>query len=209
MKFIRLLTEEIRDWLEALIMALPGRSGRFLRSVYLRIRLGAVSGRCSIGRYMEIGCPENVMIGSNLFAGDGLVLRACGNASLNIGDRFGANGNVRIIADCGGEIVIGSDVIVGPNVVIRARSHAFDAVDRPIREQGHRGSRIVIGDDVWIGANAVVLSSVTIGAHAVIAAGAVVTRDVPDYAVVGGSPARLIRDRRDRRTGDGPGDHGT
>lgn len=209
MKFSHMLVEEIRDWVEALVMALPGRSGRLLRAVYLKARLGAVSGRCSVGRYMTIGCPGNIRVGANLSAGDGFVLRACEEASISIGDSFGANGNARIIADCGGEIVIGNDVIVGPNVVIRARSHVFEATDKPIRTQGHCGARIVIGDDVWMGANVVVLEGVHIGSHAVIAAGAVVTRDIPDFAIAGGVPARLIRDRRDRVAEEGSGDRGT
>jgi len=94
--------------------------------------------------------------------------------------------------------VIGSSVMVGPNVTIRASNHHTDDPDRPMLDQGQTGGRIVIGDDVWIGANAVIVPNVTVGSHVIVAAGAVVTRDVPDYAVVAGVPARVIADRRER-----------
>jgi acetyltransferase-like isoleucine patch superfamily enzyme len=64
--------------------------------------------------------------------------------------------------------------------------------------QDHTGGTIEIGDDVWIGANAVIVPDVKIGSHAIIAAGAVVTRDVPEYAIAAGVPARTIGDRRER-----------
>ena len=60
-------------------------------------------------------------------------------------------------------------------------------------EQGVSTQPVVIGDDVWIGANAVILPGVTIGRHCVVAAGAVVTKDVPDNTVVGGVPAKIIK----------------
>lgn len=57
----------------------------------------------------------------------------------------------------------------------------------------------MIEDDVWIGANAVIVDGVTIGAHSIVAGGAVVTKDVAPYSIVGGSPAKLIKDRRRRK----------
>lgn len=94
-------------------------------------------------------------------------------------------------------IVVGE----GSRIATRACLFAFDhgmAAGRPIREQPVRSLGIVLGKDVWVGAGAVVTDGVSIGDHAVVGAGAVVTRDVPAYAVVGGSPARLLFDRRDR-----------
>jgi len=100
-----------------------------------------------------------------------------------------------------GEITIGDDVLLGPGVVIWGRDHLMEP-GRPIREQGHRSEPIRIGDDVWIAAHAVVLRGVTIGTGAVVGAGAVVTRDVPEGGVVVGNPARVVR-FRDGRTADG------
>jgi acetyltransferase-like isoleucine patch superfamily enzyme len=89
----------------------------------------------------------------------------------------------------------------GTRIATRAALFAFDhgiAPDRPVRAQPVRSHGIVIGKDVWIGAGAIVTDGVCIGDHAVVGAGAVVTHDVAAYQVVGGVPARLLFDRRDR-----------
>ncbi|MBC2838238.1 DapH/DapD/GlmU-related protein [Robiginitalea sp. SC105] len=94
-----------------------------------------------------------------------------------------------------GNVYIGNHVIMGPDVKIYARNHRFDRLDMPIQEQGKDYFETYIGDDVWLGANVVVTAGCKIGNHAVVAAGAVVTRDIPDYAVVGGVPAKVIKFR--------------
>lgn len=196
MRLDRALKKEFRDWLEALLTTLPGRTGRFFRGVYLRSQFAHAPDRCNVGRYTNIVCPGNIQIGADLSAGDNFVMSACDRGHIRIGEHFRANSNVCIIADGAGEIVIGNDVMVGPNTVVRASNHEMSRLDISIREQGHTGGYVAIGDDVWIGANAVVVANVRIGSHAVVAAGAVVTHDVPDYAIVGGVPARMIGDRR-------------
>lgn len=192
------IAEELHDWITGFFAIVPGRIGRLVRRTYYRCVLAESGKRLSVGRNVELACPRNIRLGDEIYLVDGAVLRACGNARLTIGHRFSANGNARIIADNGGEIVIGSSVMIGPNVVIRASNHGTAQIDLPMWDQGHAAGRIVIGDDVWIGANAVVVSNVTIGSHVVIAAGAVVTRDVPDFAIAAGVPARVIADRRDQ-----------
>jgi maltose O-acetyltransferase len=94
-------------------------------------------------------------------------------------------------------VVLGDDVIMGPDVKIFSRNHRFDDPGQAVASQGKQQRSVVIGDDVWIGANVVVLPGVTVGDHAILAAGAIVTRDVPAWAIVGGNPARFIKDRRD------------
>lgn len=91
---------------------------------------------------------------------------------------------------------LGNNVIMGPDVKIYSRNHKFDRVDIPIREQGKEYLHTYIGNDVWIGANVVVTAGCRIGHHSIIAAGAVVTRDIPDYSVVGGVPARVLKSRK-------------
>lgn len=91
---------------------------------------------------------------------------------------------------------IGDNVIMGPDVKIYTKNHKFDRLDLPIQDQGHTEEKTVIGNDVWLGANVIVLPGVTIGNHVVVAAGAVVTKDIPDYAIVGGIPAKILKYRK-------------
>ena len=111
-----------------------------------------------------------------------------------IGAGTSINNNVQINAS-GGRIAIGRSVLIGPNCVLRAADHEFSDTTRDIREQGSRAGEIIIEDNVWLGSNVVVTRDVRIGTGAVIGAGAVVTRDVPPYAVAAGVPARVIRMR--------------
>ncbi len=92
-----------------------------------------------------------------------------------------------------GPVCIGSHVNLAQGITVTALNHNFSNANLRIDEQGISTQPIVISDNVWIGANAVILPGVTIGRHAVIAAGAVVTKDVPDNTVVGGVPAKIIK----------------
>ncbi len=91
--------------------------------------------------------------------------------------------------------MIGDDVRIAPHAMIIAANHVFDDSDRPISAQGLRSAPIVIEDDVWIGGRVSIMAGVTIGRGSVLAAGAVVTKDVPPGVVVGGVPARTIKQR--------------
>lgn len=92
-----------------------------------------------------------------------------------------------------GPVCIGSHVHLAQGITVTALNHRYDDKKRRIDEQGVSTQPVVISDDVWIGANAVILPGVTIGRHAIVAAGAVVTKDVPDYCMVGGVPAKIIK----------------
>ncbi len=95
----------------------------------------------------------------------------------------------------------GVTIAEGTRIATGARIFAFDhgmAGSRPIRHQPTKSLGIRIGCDVWIGANAGVTDGVTIEDHAVVAMGAVVTRDVVAWSIVGGVPARVLGDRRER-----------
>jgi acetyltransferase-like isoleucine patch superfamily enzyme len=98
-----------------------------------------------------------------------------------------------------GRVSLGNGVRVASLATLAGQNHGFDDPDTPIFQQPMTSLGIEIGDGVWIGANAVVLDGVKVGPHAILAAGAVVTRDVPAYAIVGGNPARVLRDRRTPR----------
>ena len=92
-----------------------------------------------------------------------------------------------------GPVCIGNHVNLAQGITVTALNHNFEDTAKRIDEQGISTKPVVIGDDVWIGANAVILPGVTIGRHVVVAAGAVVTKDVPDNCVVGGVPAKVIK----------------
>ncbi len=92
-----------------------------------------------------------------------------------------------------GPIQIGNNVIFAQNIVASALNHDYKDVNIPIHEQKIITKPIVIQNDCWIAANAVITAGVTIGKHSVVAAGAVVTKDVPPFSVVVGNPAKLIK----------------
>ncbi len=132
------------------------------------------------------------------------------NGTLILGDQsyIGAEaqvgGQVRIGAHCSvnagavvrGVVTIGDGVRIASGAQILGFNHETQDLTKPIYQQPVSSVGITLGDDIWVGANAVIVDGVTIGSHAIIGAGAIVTKDVPDWAVVGGSPARIIKDRR-------------
>jgi len=92
-----------------------------------------------------------------------------------------------------GPVTIGSHVNLAQGITITALNHNFDDSDKRIDQQGISTKEVVLEDDIWVGANAVILPGVTIGKHAVVAAGAIVTKDVPPHSLVAGVPAKVIR----------------
>jgi acetyltransferase-like isoleucine patch superfamily enzyme len=116
--------------------------------------------------------------------------RLTGDPEITIGNNFYMNAGCHVQ----GEIIIGNDVQIGPKAVIWGRDHGINRGEL-IRKQPHNKSPIKIGNDVWIGANATILKGVNIGDGAVIGAGSVVIRDIPEYAIVAGNPAKVIKYR--------------
>lgn len=92
-----------------------------------------------------------------------------------------------------GPVRIGNHVNLAQGITVTALNHNFSDPGKRIDQQGVSTQPVSIGDDVWIGASAVVLPGVTIGNHCVVAAGAVVTKGVPDKSVVAGIPAKIIK----------------
>ncbi|TYQ16788.1 UNVERIFIED_CONTAM: maltose O-acetyltransferase [Acetivibrio alkalicellulosi] len=114
---------------------------------------------------------------------------------IEIGDNSGLGLNCRIA----GPLKIGRDLMMGPDVMIFTQNHKNDRIDIPMNLQTDPKRPVVIEDDVWIAARAIILPGVTIKKGAIVGAGAVVTKDVPEYAVVGGNPARIIRYRNGKK----------
>ncbi|MCL2470081.1 MAG: acyltransferase [Alphaproteobacteria bacterium] len=127
-------------------------------------------------------CGKNLKIGSQADISASISI---GNNS-ELGSRCIIEKNVRI----------GDDVMMGPDVKILTHNHHYDRLDTPIRLQGLETFETTIGNDVWIGANVTILPNKKIGHHAILGAGAVITKDVPDGAIVAGNPARTIKMRK-------------
>ena len=92
-----------------------------------------------------------------------------------------------------GPVEIGNHVNLAQGITVTALNHNFSDTSKRIDEQGVSTNPVTIEDDVWVGANAVILPGVTIGEHCVVAAGAVVTKDVPPHSLVAGVPAKVIK----------------
>jgi acetyltransferase-like isoleucine patch superfamily enzyme len=167
---------------------------------HVRLRF-AGNIRLGHGSYLDEGayihaCPAGVDIGPGTLVMHGAVLhvynfRGLPHAGIRIG-RDSLIGEYTVIRGQGG-VTIGDRVYTSPMTQIVAVNHVFGDPSRPFIEQGITAEGICIEDDVWLGAAAVVTDGVRIGRGAVVAAGAVVTADVPPQAVVAGVPARVIK----------------
>lgn len=129
-------------------------------------------------------CGKDVIVKNRCYFGNG--------SRLKIGDRSQLGQNSRFH----GLISIGEDVVMGPDVVMMATTHEINDTESTIRSQGEGEEKeITIGDDVWIGTRAIILPGVSIGSHSVVGAGSIVTKSIPEYSIVGGNPAKIIKSR--------------
>lgn len=128
-------------------------------------------------------CGENVNIEPHVIF----------NHALRIDD----NSGIGEFSEIYGDVRIGKNVMMGTNCIIYTRNHAFDRVDIPMQQQGFSEVKpVIIDDDVWIGGRVTILPGVHIGKGAIIGAAAVVTKNVPEYAVVAGNPAKVLKFRK-------------
>lgn len=150
---------------------LPDRLGNGPRAVWLR-RHSKYFGRAAI---VARGC------------------RILGSGGLSVGDEAIVARDVTL--DARGGLSLGVATLVGLETLILTHTHRSLEVGVPIQAQGMYDGPVSIGDRAWLGARVIVLPGVTIGADAIVAAGAVVAADVPERTVVGGVPARLVKHR--------------
>jgi maltose O-acetyltransferase len=128
------------------------------------------------------GLHVNIEKGANFYTG----------WEIEVGDYSSLGVNCMIPYD----LKVGKDVMMGPDVIIVGDNHRSQRRDIPMRMQGISAYQPVhIEDDVWIGARVIILPGIRIGKGAILAAGAVVTKDVPPYSICGGNPARVIKFR--------------
>jgi acetyltransferase-like isoleucine patch superfamily enzyme len=204
---------------------LNGAAGLFLRKKLYPGLMKCVGEGSVFGRNIALRHPKGIVIGERTVVDDGCVLDArsdddvgisigaetflardtiiaCKGGIVRIGRGVGIGARTTIHSCTGNEVQIGDNVLIGPYCyIVGAGLYNTDRIDIPIAEQGLdlRGG-VRIGDNSWLGARATILDGVTIGNDAIIGAGAVVTKDVPPFAVAAGIPARIVKDRRTSAT---------
>lgn len=188
-----------------------GLRGLFYRFILHMEGLAAIENnvRLRFSNYIKLGhgvyldqgtylhaCPKGIDIGRGTIVMHGAILHVYNFRNLpQSGIKIGRNcliGEYSIIRGQGG-VQIGDRVYTSPYTQIIAVNHVFDDPNLPFVEQGITAQGIIIEDDVWLGASTIVTDGVRIGKGAVVAAGAVVTKDVPPHTVVGGVPAKPIK----------------
>lgn len=163
--------------------------------------------RAQLALQQRLASTRGYLFGTDCFISP---LAAVAATELSLGDASyvaaGAyvTGQVRIGGHCSinaydvvrGRVTLGDGVRIGAHTSILGFTHRMDDVERPIYTQPLASRGITVADDVWIGSHAVMVDGVRVGSHAVIGAGSVVTKDVPEWAIVAGNPATFRRDRR-------------
>lgn len=143
----------------------------FLKATFLRLNGAIIGKRCTFYPGVWIAPGRHLVVGDDVdFA-------------------------LRVMVNSAGGVQIGNRTLIGYDSKILSTNHVVPPRPGRIFGSGHEKAPVNIGDDVWIGSNCTILPGVTIGEGAIIAAGAVVTRDVEPYAVVAGVPAKRIRFR--------------
>ena len=183
-------------------MLLPGYIPLIARWMWLKLRWRGrfkTDGLCFVcpGVKFEIGKDATVFMGRWSWLGHGCKLRAHeGSVSIGAKSVLGQECTISSYK----HVSIGRECIVADRVMLIDFDHGMVEVERPIRNQGIYMREVNVGHNVWIGYGACILRGVTIGNNCVIGTSSVVTKDVPDNAVVGGVPARVIRMRDEPKT---------
>jgi acetyltransferase-like isoleucine patch superfamily enzyme len=196
------------------------RFATMLRGYWRGLRLRESRGAIFVGKRVTLRNPQMISAGRSVVIEDSVTIDALSKWGVILGDnvtiakfttiqctgvirsigfglRIGSNSAVGAYSFIGaqGGIKIGNDVIMGPRVSFHAENHKYDDSQKPIRLQGESRRGIVVEDDCWIGAGSIILDGVKIGTGCIVAAGSIVTKDVPAYSIVAGSPARIIKHR--------------
>ena len=162
-----------------LLKHLPATSGRFKFLRFIRI----IRSQCGGIILDSAGHNINIEKGADFGTGQGITI---GN-----GSGIGRDCQIR------GPLQIGDNVMMGPEVVIFTTNHVTSRTDIPMGRQGLTPpKKVIIGNDVWIGQRVMIMPGVHVGDGAVLAAGAVVTKDVPPYTIVAGVPAKVVKYRK-------------
>lgn len=172
---------------------------RIARGLKYRLKTGNKSKKLTIGENVVLNYPECVKIGENVKIGHDVQFFPLTNYKNEIFTPLITIGNNVIIGDynriaCMDRVVIGNNVVFAAYVHITDHSHEYRDVSAPIIEQGvFEKGPVQIGEGTWIGIRCSILSGVTIGEHCIIAAGSVVTHDIPSFSLAAGIPAKIIK----------------
>jgi len=172
---------------------------------------GKIPRQLYLGKNVQFFNASNIELGKWVQLEDNVKVSALSKDKVVLGDnvKIGAysqviaatsfNNNVGIgefaYLGGGGGLEIGDDCIVGQYFSCHPENHLFGNLEELIRMQGVTRKGIKIGNNCWIGSKVTVLDGVTIGSHCILAAGAVITKDMPDYAVIAGVPAKVVKQR--------------
>ena len=154
---------------------------------------------CRVGRYVKLFNPDFIKLENNVSIGDFAWLNVKANKNKNFSLKIGKNvyigSNVQINA--WSSVEIENNCLISDRVYISDADHISSNINKPINTQGDRFiGRVLIGEGSWIGINVCILPGVRVGKGAIISANSLVNRDVPDFAIVGGIPARIIKFRK-------------
>lgn len=146
------------------------------------LNLGQKSLRGFMGKLFLSSCGTNINIQKQ--------------TSFSSRSTIGNNSGIGRYSKFHGPVYIGDNVMIGTHCTIYTQNHKFADTSKPMCEQGFDEERpVYIGDDVWIGSHVIILPGVKIGNGCIVGAGSVVTKDIPDYAIAAGNPAKVIRYR--------------
>ena len=211
-----------KEWDSLSTLGVIARMGIWMgRGAWVRWRFGTAKGLFLIGKNVTIRQASYIHVGRNFIAQDHCEINGLSQKGLIFGDKvtigsyaiirptnlYGGEAGVGLkvgnnssigpygYIGCSGYIEIGDNVMISPRVSIYSENHNFSETAVPMIEQGVTRSFVKIEDDCWIAANSIILAGVTIGKGSIVAAGAVVTKDVPPFSIVAGNPALVIKSR--------------
>ena len=206
---------------------MPGALGLLLRSKLYPRLLAHVGRNVTFGMGVVLRHPHKITIGDDVVIDDYCVLDAkgqdnrgirigngvfigrntilnCKNGNIDLEDRVNISANCMIFS--ASEVSIGADYLMAGYCYLVGGTHQFDDPDVPVLHQQRSSNGICLESGGWLGTHTSVMDGVRIGKHAIIGAGSVVSRNIPDYAVAAGVPVTIINRRKSRESSKNPGD---
>jgi len=207
------------------LSSIPGALGLLLRKTFYRSLFKAAGNNVIFGRNITLRHPHKISIGSNVIIDDNCILDAkgennegisignrvtigrnsaliCKNGDIRVGSNVNITPSVHLVVAPGGKIEIGDNVEIGSFSHFSAGTYSMEKNDILPSVQGRISRGIIVKDLIMIGAGVIILDGVTIGKSSIIGAGSVVTESIPEHSVAFGIPARVMKERRGKETGN-------